>query len=115
MILIPKHPKTKLSYLLGRQVAANLDAAVLDIMTTSSPPVAGITMSDPAIASVASATARTYKSSGHVLEFEVDDENPIDKPSQVGSLFKKEHRPPVGSKDMLEFIKSITIHLLQGF
>ena len=99
----------------GRLVAANLDATALDTMTTSTPPVADITIPDPDTASVTSATARTYKSSGHVLEFEVDDENPIDKPSQVGSLFKKEHRPPVGSKDMLEFIKSITIHLLQGF
>ena len=84
--MIPKHPKTKLSYLLGRQVAANLDATVLDIMTTSSPPVAGITMSDPAIASVASATARTYKSSGRVLEFEVDDETPLKTHSSRISL-----------------------------
>ena len=111
MILI-LHPKTKLFYCLqeaGRLLAANLDAAVLDIMTTSTPPVASITMPDPVTASVASTTARTYKSSGRVLEFEVDDENPIDKPTQAGSLFKKEHRPPVGSKDMLEFIKSITM------
>ena len=93
----------------GRLAAANLDATVLDITTPSTPPVAGITMSDPATASVASATARTYKSSGRVLEFEVDDDNPIDKPTQAGSLFKKVHRPPVGSKDMLEFIKSITM------
>ena len=92
----------------GRLVAANLDAAVLDIMTTSTPPVDGITMPDSVTASVASGTARTYKSNGRVLEFEVDDENPIDKPTQAGSLFKKEHRPPVGSNDMLEFIKSIT-------
>ena len=94
----------------SRLMAANLDAAVLDIMIT--PPVAGITMSDPATASVASVTsvtARTYKSSGQVLEFEVDDENPIDKLTQAESLFKKEHRPPVGSQDMLEFIKSITV------
>ena len=97
-------------------MTAKLDAAVLDIMTTPTPPVAGITMPDASVASVtmldpasmASATARTYKSSGCVLEFEVDDESPIDKPTQVGSLFKKEYRPPVGSKDMLEFIKSIT-------
>ena len=63
-----------------RRVAANLDAAVLDIMTT--PPFTGITMpADPATASVASATARTYKFSGRVLKFEVDNENPIDKPT----------------------------------
>ena len=46
----------------GRLVAANLDAAVFDIMTTSTPPVAGITMLDPTTASVASATAITYNS-----------------------------------------------------
>ena len=67
----------------GRPMAANLDAAVLDIMATSTPPVAGITMSDPV--SVASAAARTYKSSGRVLEFEVDDEKSIEKPTQAGS------------------------------
>ena len=91
----------------SRLVAANLDATVLDIMTTS--PVAGVTMPDPITASMASATSRTYKFSGGVLEFNVDDENPIDKPIQAGSLFKKEHRPPVGSKGILKFIKSITI------
>ena len=78
----------------GRLVAANLGAAVLEIMTTSTPHVAGIIMPDPITASVVSATARTYKSIGCVLEFEVDDENPVYKPTQPGSLFKKKHRPP---------------------
>ena len=91
----------------SRLMATNLDTAVLDIMTTSPPPLAGITMPDPA--SVASATTRTYKSSGRVLELKVDDENPIENPTQAGSLFKNEHRPLVGSKDMLKFIKSITM------
>ena len=88
----------------GRLVAANIDAAVLDIVTTSTPSVDDITMPDSTTPSVASATARIYKSSGHVLEFEIDDENTIDKPTQARSLFKKEHRPPVGSKDMLKFM-----------
>ena len=93
----------------GRLVAANLNAAVLDIMATFTPSVADITMSDPATVSVPSVTARTYKSSGRVLEFEVDDDNPIDKSTQAESLFKKKYRPTVGSKDVLEFIKSITM------
>ena len=103
----------------GRLMTTKLNAAILDIMTTSTPHVAGITMPDASVASatvtmldpayMASATARTYKSSCCVLGFEVDDENLIEKPTQAGSLFKKEHRPPVGSKDMLEFIKSFTM------
>ena len=64
-----------------------MDAAVLDIITTSTYPVDSITMSDSTTAyvssattSVASATARTYKSSGRVLEFGVDDEKPMKNP-----------------------------------
>ena len=93
----------------SRQVASKLDAAVVDTLSTpTTTQWLTTTMTDLNTTSPSpSTTAVTYNC--HGLEFEVDGTNPIiNKPSKAVILYKKEHRPVVGSKDKADPIKLIT-------
>ena len=88
---------------ISRQVASNLDAAVVDTLSTltTTPPFT-VTMERL----LTFTTAITYNRRG--LEFEVDDANPIiNKPIKAKILYMKEHRLIVGSKDKADLIKAI--------
>ena len=99
----------------SQRLFAQLDAAVIDTLLTPIKPILPPThpnMSELTPSKTPKVPPPPPPTKTHTVggfQFIITPSKPIiNKPTQIGILYKKEHRPPIGSKEEAELIKIIT-------